>query len=389
MSLRFEQLILPYDPSFLPENNLPGLKMDFFELNLPKNDRECQQSSFQFSMTPDLSLTAASRTSSLQLDFGSQDLILRDIHGFGSESEMTNSVQRSVQRGRIAATALNDEEGILLQPDFDFDEDGNLIELGGLNAAAEVGKRSSGWLDTDIPVTDEVKEGELDDISWDYQVQFTQDGLLFLLTISPQPMLADEDMQAITEHGQPNPIFNRDTSMPQAPEERYPEDVERISGTREAPMRRTRRIPKAVPTDAQNALRNTELAQYNSEYVQNMAAALKKKLKNRVPAQAKKNAEFWVFGLGIGSVGVGLGTSLVQHPLHFFSGETLYASLTSVKRSKKRKGSPSTTEDSDADSETRRIRRREEFEEQLGRGGLFQDNNNFQDVRGIHLFGAV
>ncbi|KEY76473.1 hypothetical protein Rad21/Rec8 [Aspergillus fumigatus] len=376
---RFEQLILPYDPSFLPENNLPGLGMDFFELNLPKNDRECQQSSFQFSMTPDLSLTAASRTSSLQLDFGSQDLILRDIHGFGSESEMTNSVQRSVQRGRIAATALNDEEGILLQPDFDFDEDGNLIELGGLNAAAEVGKRSSGWLDTDIPVTDEVKEGELDDISWDYQVQFTQDGLLFLLTISPQPMLADEDMQAITEHGQPNPIFNRDTSMPQAPEERYPEDVENVSGTREAPMRRTRRIPKAVPTDAQNALRNTELAQYNSEYVQNMAAALKKKLKNRVPAQAKKNAEFWVFGLGIGSVGVGLGTSLVQHPLHFFSGETLYASLTSVKRSKKRKGSPSTTEDSDADSETRRIRRREEFEEQLGRGGLFQDNNNFQD----------
>lgn len=120
-----------------------------------------------------------------------------------------------------------------------------------------------------------------------------------------------------------------------------------------------------------------------------MAAALKKKLKNRVPAQAKKNAEFWVFGLGIGSVGVGLGTSLVQHPLHFFSGETLYASLTSVKRSKKRKGSPSTTEDSDADSETRRIRRREESEEQLGRGGLFQDNNNFQDVRGIHLFGAV
>lgn len=359
---RFEQLILPYDPSFLPENNLPGLRMDFFELNLPKNDRESQQSSFQFPMTPDLSLTAASRTSSLQLDFGSQDLILRDIHGFSSESEMTNSVQRSVQRGRIAVTALNDEEGILLQPDFDFDEDGNLIELGGLNAAAEVGKRSSGWLDTDIPVTDEVKEGELDDISWDYQ-----------------PMLADEDMQAITEHGQPNPIFNRDTSMPQAPEERYPEDVENVSGTREAPMRRTRRIPKAVPTDAQNALRNTELAQYNSEYVQNMAAALKKKLKNRVPAQAKKNAEFWVFGLGIGSVGVGLGTSLVQHPLHFFSGETLYASLISVKRSKKRKGSPSTTEDSDADSETRRIRRREESEEQLGRGGLFQDNNNFQD----------
>jgi hypothetical protein len=295
---------------------------------------------------------------------------------------MTNSFQRSVQLGRIAATALNDEEGILLQPDFDFDEDGNLIELGGLNTAAEVGKRNSGWLDAQAPVTGEVKEGELNDSSWDYQVQFAQDGLLFLLTISPQPMLADEDMQAITDHGQPNPVFNGDTSMPQAPEGQHPEDVENASDTREAAMRRTRRIPRAVATDTQTALRNTELAQYNNAYVQNMAAALKQKLKNRVPTQAKKNAEFWVFGQGIGSVGVGLGTSHVQHPLHFFSGETLYASLTNVERSKKRKGSPSTTEDSDADSETRRVRRREHSDEQLGRGGLFQDDNNLHDVRG-------
>jgi hypothetical protein len=358
------------------------LGLDFFGLNPSKNDRASQQSSFQLPMTPDLSLTAASRNSSLQLNFGSQDLILRDIHGFGSESEMTNSVQRSVQLGRIAATALNDEEGILLQPDFDFDEDGNLIELGGLNTAAEVGKRNSGWLDAQAPVTGEVKEGELNDISWDYQVQFAQDGLLFLLTISPQPMIADEGMQAITEHGQPNPVFNGDTSMPQAPEGQHPEDVENASDTREAPMRRTRRIPRAVATDTQTALRNTELAQYNNEYVQNMAAALKQKLKNRVPTQAKKNAEFWVFGQGIGSVGVGLGTSHVQHPLHFFSGETLYASLTNVERSKKRKGSPSTTEDSDADSETRRVRRREQSDEQLGRCGLFQDDNNLHDVRG-------
>ncbi|GIJ90144.1 hypothetical protein Asppvi_009095 [Aspergillus pseudoviridinutans] len=359
--VRPDQLILPYDTSFLPENNLPGLGLDFLGLNPSKDERASQQFNFQLPITPDLSLTAASRNSSLQLDFASQDLILADIHGFGSESEMTNSIQRTVQLGRIAASALNDEEGILLQPDFDFDEDGNLIELGGLNAAAEVEKRSSGWLDAEPPVTGEVKEGELNDISWDYQ-----------------PML-DEGIQGITEHGQPTPVFNGDTSMPQAPEVQHTEEVDIVSETREASMRRTRRIPKAVATDTQTALRNTELAQYNNEYVRNMAAALKQKLKNRVPTQAKKNADFWVFGQGIGSVGVGLGTSHVQHPLHLFSGETLYASLTSVERSKKRKGSPSTTEDSDADSETRRVRRREESEEQLGRGGLFQDDNNLHD----------
>lgn len=171
--------------------------------------------------------------------------------------------------------------------------------------------------------------------------------------------------------------------MPQAPEVRHTEEVENASDTREATMRRARRIPKAVATDSQTALRNTELAQHNNEYVRNMATALQQKLKNKVPTQAKKNAVFWVFGQGIGSVGVGLGTSHVQHPLHFFSGETLYASLTSAERAKKRKGSPSTTEDSDADSETRRVRRRGESEEQLGRRGIFHDDNNLHDVRGI------
>jgi meiotic recombination protein REC8 len=121
-------------------------------------------------MTPDLSLTVGSHNSSLQLDFSSQDLILRDIHGLGSESEMTNSVQRTVHLGRMAASALNDEEGILLQPDFDFDEDGNLIELGGVNAT-RVEKRSPGWFNAEAPVTGEVREGELNDISWDYQVR--------------------------------------------------------------------------------------------------------------------------------------------------------------------------------------------------------------------------
>jgi hypothetical protein len=192
-------------------------------------------------------------------------------------------------------------------------------------------------------------------------------------------------MQAITEHGQPVAVSNGDTSMPQAPEIQGSEEAENADA-REATLRRTRRIPKAVATDSQTALRNTELAQHNNEYVQNMAAALHQKLKNKMPTQAKKNAVFWVFGQGIGSVGVGLGTSHVQHPLHFFSGETLYASLTSAERAKKRKGSPSSTEDSDDDSETRRVRRRGESEEQLGRGGIFHDNNNLHDVRGINFF---
>lgn len=142
--------------------------------------------------------------------------------------------------------------------------------------------------------------------------------------------------------------------------------------------RRTR-VPRVVPVDDQTALRNTELAQINNEYVQNMLALLKQKQQNKLPAQAKKNAAFWVFGQGIGSVGIGLGASHTVHPLCAFSGDELHALLSpETKRKARKRGrrAGNHDEESGSDSDGRRVRARGESEEQIGRG----ENGQVRDV---------
>lgn len=200
-------------------------------------------------------------------------------------------------------------------------------------------------------------------------------------------MLVDEDMEVIAATMENTSAPSAGPAAPQSPSAiQIAEEMEIQSDNREATMRQTRRVFRNIATDQQTALRNTELAYFNNEYVQNMAAARNQKMRNKLLTQAKKNAGFWVIGQGIGSVGVGLGTSHVQHPLHFFSGETLYDALVGAKKSNKRKGPDTFEDDSGADSEARRVRRREESEEQVGRGGLFTGNENFHDVRHKPVF---
>lgn len=117
---------------------------------------------------------------------------------------------------------------------------------------------------------------------------------------------------------------------------------------------RARRIrkPKVLITDGATALRNMDLAQWNNEYVSNMVHAREQKQQNKIPTIAKKNAMFWVFGRGIGGVGIGLGARREPHPLKQFSGEELYNAVSGKKRPRKRSHSPASSE--------RRVRTRSE-----------------------------
>lgn len=96
-----------------------------------------------------------------------------------------------------------------------------------------------------------------------------------------------------------------------------------------APPRRAyqQRVRKTFPTDGSTTLRNTDLANSNSNYLANMAEARRQKQQNKQQTFVKKNADFWVLGSGIGSVGVGLGANDYPHPLSIFSGTELYKSL--------------------------------------------------------------
>lgn len=141
------------------------------------------------------------------------------------------------------------------------------------------------------------------------------------------------------------------------------------SESTEAPLQRKRRAPKTLPVDERQELHNTDLAQWNTDYLANMAEATEAKRSHKVPFLAKKNAAFWVVGAGIGGVGSGLGSSKLQSPLDVFAGDAIMEALTGVKIfTTGQKRGRDDVEDHDSDSEARRVRIRDGDGDEIGRG---------------------
>lgn len=105
------------------------------------------------------------------------------------------------------------------------------------------------------------------------------------------------------------------------------EDPDRPETVEPARVKRMKRAARAIESDDKTTLRNTDLAQWNNDYLANMARASKQKEQNKMQTIVKKNAAFWVFGQGIGSVGIGLGVLREAHPLKAYSGEDFYDAL--------------------------------------------------------------
>ena len=141
------------------------------------------------------------------------------------------------------------------------------------------------------------------------------------------------------------------------------------SESAEAPLQRKRRAPKALPVDERLELHSTDLAQWKTNYLGNMAEAVEAKISHRAPFVARKNAAFWVVEVGVGGVGVGLGSSKLQSPLSIFAGDTMMEALTGVQVSTAgQKRGRDEDEDRDSDSEARRVRTGEGDHNQIGRG---------------------
>ena len=137
----------------------------------------------------------------------------------------------------------------------------------------------------------------------------------------------------------------------------------------EASMRRRPRGPRVLPTDNTQELRSSYLTQWNNQYPQNMAEASYHKLQHRLPYQAKKNAASWVFGLGIGGVGAGLGSLKLASPLAIFAGDRLRQALIGIDSSTTEKKRPHPDgEGQTSESAERRIRQRSDEGSQIGRG---------------------
>ena len=147
------------------------------------------------------------------------------------------------------------------------------------------------------------------------------------------------------------------------------------SESAEAPLPRKRRALKQLPVDEVQELHNIDLAQWKTDYLENMAEATAAKLNHKAPFLAKKNAAFWVVGTGIGGVGAALGSSKLRSPLDIFAGDAMMEALTGAKvATTGQKRRRDDEEDHDPDSEARRVRIRDGNGDQAGRGVDELDN---------------
>ncbi|KAJ6087825.1 hypothetical protein N7467_006739 [Penicillium canescens] len=317
-------LILPYDPAFLPETGLPGLDIDLSILNGAFEDPSTQLSGLWLK-SPNNSSSGVSPMGSLQIEMPSDDMLgegtlmgLDDIYGSG---------QKKGVFGQITGLGLGNEEGGLLQADFEFDEDGNLVELG----SPKPGRKSSvGPLGGDGPGQGQGWDGD--------QMQLDTE----------MPVLAGDDNMV-----KPDTQTRKLNIIQEGEDQDQTEEID-IPAVGARQVRR----PKDIIIDENTALRNATMAEWNNEYVLNMARAMKQKMQNKLPTLAKKNAAFWVFGQGIGSVGVRLGMWNELHPLSLYSGEDLFDAIGGYPQQNGHKRAYEYEED----EQGRRVRAREDEE---------------------------
>jgi meiotic recombination protein REC8, fungi type len=156
--------------------------------------------------------------------------------------------------------------------------------------------------------------------------------------------------------------------------------------TVEAPARKTR-TRKTIQVDHVTMLRSHELSRFNEDFLQICADAAKHKLQYKYSQQAKKNAEWLVFGRGIGNIGAGIGYHGLKGPLDMFAGDSLYVLVTGESRtqSNPKKRRRDSVHVADGSSENgRRIRPEYDAEGSghVGSGG----NVGFEDT-GFNVFG--
>ncbi|KAF2810502.1 uncharacterized protein BDZ99DRAFT_443330 [Mytilinidion resinicola] len=347
--VRPDQLVLEDDPTFLPEFLLPPPDLSLSGVNLGGPAGEAQGSLL---FTP----------------YGSQDL--SGSQGIGgpvgglvipssrSASGGFDDGEYFIQGddGRGTSQQLDQLDEPLVEADFAFDADGNIIDLTPTNP---IGEKHTGTTrpaigsDTGASarVRQEHQEGQ--------RIGNEFGGEAMDLDM---PMLGD-DFNIIPE-GEAFPLgAGNGMSSSQAGDPGS-------SSTAAASMRRTKiRGPRIIPLDEMMELHNTDLMAWNKQYLQNMSDATRHKLNLKAAAQGKKNAEFWIWGSGIGNIGQRLGGA--PSPLDMFHGDSLFEAVTGMTRESMAglKRDRDSGIDEETESQARRVRPRSDDDE-LNRGDM-------------------
>ncbi|KAL8848930.1 MAG: hypothetical protein Q9221_006088 [Calogaya cf. arnoldii] len=375
---RPDQLVLEDDPAFVPDMVLPGLDFDLANLDL-STDASSKRSSILSTQSHRSSISSHHSNEESMLDLvipSSSDGGVGGLGGFIVPSSDRASVRPSAAAGDLSREA---EDDFNLDPGFIFDNDGNLIPTGddAVPLQPDPMQPVTGRIRSDSGVSTHVRR-ELEEGMQAGQLQLGDPMDLDLNF----PRADDEDFvlpQAeafppLGSQAQAESIFLRSSVVRE----------ESSSEHALARQQRKPRGPRPLPYDQTQELRNSDLAQWNTEYLANMANANKTKLQHKATTAAKRNAASWVFGGGIGGVGLGLGANQTKGPLaEMFAGDALMQALTGTSASttgKKRSRDGDETDDSE--TEERRVRMRE-ADAEVGRAqGIHLEDDDTMNLPG-------
>lgn len=98
----------------------------------------------------------------------------------------------------------------------------------------------------------------------------------------------------------------------------------------DAPQTRKARKPKTTAVDGNLILAQDVIRTWQTDYLAAMASAHERSEKGRLRGLARRNAEFWIWGRGIGGIGRILGPTNTAHPLAGFYGQRLYDTIAAL-----------------------------------------------------------
>lgn len=378
-----DQLILMDDPAFLPETALPALDFDFsnLEIGLPGSSIRSSQSM--------MSIHGRNRTNSTPHGDGALQLPSSSTHVGHYQLPFDDPFVGPSSQRAFGSTGqgLFDDEGEYFQDDmiFEFDANGEMRDIdaserearraGLVHPATPLGGDSAagGRMRKDhedaatghiIPVFD--PEGDFD------VANFYDDGAV-LPGAEPFPMMSG----ALGGNDKPQPLLVSEDRVYQASSE----VMSSTTASAHLKSRKSKSRKAVLGVDRTVELHNSDLLKWQTEYKSSMAAATLLVLQRKAIAQAKKNAFFFVSGIGLNGVGKGVGSSKIPSPLEMFSGNALLSKITgqsvpsAVSKSKKAKRSL----DIDvAQQVTPKRARLGNFEGELGRG-------DFEDDQGMMM----
>ncbi|EED15426.1 Rad21/Rec8 N terminal domain protein [Talaromyces stipitatus ATCC 10500] len=325
---RPEELIVPYDPAFIPDFAFPVVDLELLNPLGPTVPAAKLDSSLLSSKMSDSSHSQLELITIPQLDVDTSGTTVAGFGGFSFASGSSHS-----PGGQNLLDIGGEEEGILLQPDFDFDEEGNIVDLVMADAPA---------MPPATPVRDRVIHEEAGDV-----LQGPQE--IEMAATTPAINALDDVQIDAEERGRPSPTWGR---LPD------PDYVDR-SRNQNASSSRKRRAQNMLQNDVLTQISRDELLQWDQEYLQHMSRLDAQRANAKGLARARKNAAAWITGRGIGSVGLGIGVNGLTHPLESFCGDSLLAALSSeppTNDARKRSSREAVSEDEEGHD--RSVRRR-------------------------------